>query len=75
MKLESQSPPRELWYLLLVIPFVAVSIVPMFNSIEPRLLGVPFFWWYQFLWVPLSAALTAIVYFLSERKGTTGRSK
>jgi len=75
MKTERQSPPRELWYLLLLIPFVALSVVPMFNSIEPRLLGVPFFWWYQFLWIPLAAGLTGVVYFLSERNGTDGRAK
>ena len=75
MKTERQSPPRELWYLLLLIPFVALSVVPMFTSIEPRLLGVPFFWWYQFLWIPLAAGLTGVVYFLSERNGTDGRAK
>ena len=28
----------------------------------PELFGFPFFYWYQFLWVPLAAFLTWIVY-------------
>jgi len=31
--------------------------------IRMALAGIPFFYWYQFLWVILGAALTAIVYF------------
>jgi Protein of unknown function (DUF3311) len=30
--------------------------------------GIPFFYWYQLLWVLLGAALTAIVYFMTERR-------
>jgi hypothetical protein len=37
--------------------------VPSYNSIEPSLGGVPFFYWYQLLWVFISAILIAIVYF------------
>jgi hypothetical protein len=51
------------WYLLLVVPFIALLGVPFYASGEPSLGGVPFFYWYQFLWVILGAALTAIVYF------------
>ena len=34
-------------------------------SVEPRIAGVPFFYWYQFLWVAIGAALTAVVYFVT----------
>jgi len=37
--------------------------VPFFNRIEPKLWGIPFFFWYQFLWVVISAIVTALVYF------------
>jgi Protein of unknown function (DUF3311) len=30
--------------------------------------GIPFFFWYQLLWVLLGAALTAIVYLMTERR-------
>jgi hypothetical protein len=51
------------WYLLLVVPFIAVLWVPFYASGSPQLAGVPYFDWYQFLWVLISAVLTAIVYF------------
>jgi hypothetical protein len=51
------------WYLLLIIPFVATLWVPFYNSIEPLFAGIPYFYWYQFAWVFISAAITAIVYF------------
>src|SRR6266481_327372 len=49
----STSPRRgsKLWNLLLVIPFVALLWVPFYNSIEPTISGIPFFYWYQFLLV------------------------
>ncbi len=50
------------WLLLLLLPFVGVLWVPFFNRIGPELWGVPFFFWYQFLWVIVSAVLTAWVY-------------
>jgi hypothetical protein len=69
---ESEVSSGERWYLLLLVPFVALSVLPLFNRVEPRLVGIPFFWWYQFLWVPLSAGLTAVVYMLSEKSGKGG---
>jgi hypothetical protein len=47
----------SLWNLLLLVPFVALLWVPFYNSIEPSLWGIPFFYWYQFLWVILTSAL------------------
>jgi len=55
--------PSRAWYLLLLIPFVAILWVPFYAAGEPAVFGVPFFYWYQFLWIFISAALTAIVYF------------
>jgi hypothetical protein len=59
-------PPKRrsaswLW-LLLLIPYVGLLWVPFYNHVEPRLFGFPFFYWYQLLWVPISALLTWIVY-------------
>lgn len=53
-----------LWYLILVaVPLVGVLWVPFYNAVEPSWAGVPFFYWYQLLWVIISAALTLIVYY------------
>lgn len=54
------------WYLLLLPSFVGVLWVPFFNAIEPAWAGIPFFYWYQFLWVFISAALTLVVYFATK---------
>ncbi|MDX8531051.1 DUF3311 domain-containing protein [Mesorhizobium sp. VK25A] len=59
------STPRKLGPLqviLLAIPCIAVLIVPFFNRLEPSLFGVPFFYWWQILWVPLSSIFIAVVY-------------
>lgn len=49
------------WNLLLVVPLLML-ITPWFNSDEPRIFGMPFFYWYQFLFVPLGVACVALVY-------------
>jgi hypothetical protein len=48
--------------LLLLLPFIAVLWVPWYNRIEPAIGGVPFFYWYQMLWIVLCAAVCLIVY-------------
>jgi hypothetical protein len=56
---------RRWWYLLLLVPFIAILWVPFYASGTPELFGFPFFYWYQFLWILISAVLTAIVYFVT----------
>ncbi len=51
------------WYLLFLIQFAAVLWPPFFNRTDPTLAGIPFFYWYQLLWVIIGAILTAVVYF------------
>ena len=51
------------WYLLFVVQVLAVLWLPFFNRVEPTWIGMPFFYWYQLLWVIIGAALTAIVHF------------
>jgi len=50
-----------MWALLLV-PFLGLLWVPFYNKLEPELFGFPFFYWYQLLWVPITAFLTWIVW-------------
>jgi hypothetical protein len=42
------SPRSRHWQWLLVIPTAAPLLTPYANRIDPTLLGVPFFFWYQF---------------------------
>jgi len=52
--------------LLFVVEAVAVLWPPFYNRVEPEWYGIPFFYWYQLLWVVISAVLTAIVYFATD---------
>jgi hypothetical protein len=63
---QGRRKPSWAWYLLLLPAFVGVLWVPFFNSIEPMWAGIPFFYWYQFLWVLISSVLTLIVYFATK---------
>ena len=61
---KSRRKTRLLW--LLILPFLGLVWVPFYNAVEPTLFGIPFFYWYQFLWVFLTPALTYFVYIRSE---------
>jgi hypothetical protein len=50
------------WYLLFVIQYAVVLWPPLYNKAEPALFGIPFFYWFQLLWVIVSAVFTAVVY-------------
>lgn len=52
---------RRGWYLLLILPFIGTLLPPIYNRALPSLFGMPFFYWYQLAWVPLTAALLGVV--------------
>jgi len=56
------------WYWLLLIPLIGTLIPPLYNHEDPTLAGVPFFYWYQLLWVPLSVLVTWTVYRRTKRR-------
>lgn len=49
-------------YLLLLVPLIGTLIPPFYNSEAPKIGGMPFFYWYQLLWIPISVVCTWIVY-------------
>ena len=55
------------WYTLLLLQFVPVLWVPLYNSVEPSWNGIPFFYWFQMALILASAAVTAVVYIATER--------
>jgi membrane protein implicated in regulation of membrane protease activity len=67
----TRSSRQGWWYILLLIPFIAILWVPSYASASPELAGIPFFYWYQFLWVFISAVLTAAVYFATREPTRT----
>jgi hypothetical protein len=66
---KKRETSRGLYWLLLV-PFLGVLFPWIYNTDSPELFGIPFFWWYQMAWVPISAVLTVLVY-----RGTTRRER
>jgi hypothetical protein len=52
---------------LLMVPYFAMLFVASYDSGEPALWGIPFFYWYQLLWVPLGSLLLYAIYRAEER--------
>ncbi len=66
-------PRREpwKWYVPLVVPFVATLWVPLYDRAEPSLAGIPFFYWYLFLWILLVAVMNGVIYAaIREKRGS-----
>jgi Protein of unknown function (DUF3311) len=60
--MEERRRPSRWWYVLLALPFGGLLYPPLYAKHSPELLGFPFFYWYQFAWVPIAALLTWTVY-------------
>lgn len=43
---------------LLLLPVIGLLFPSFYNFREPALAGIPFFYWYQVLWVVLTAGIT-----------------
>jgi hypothetical protein len=72
---DAPSPRQALhvnaWNLLLLVPLLML-ITPVFNQDSPRLFGMPFFYWYQFAWVPVGVICVALVYLKTrDKQGAT----
>ncbi len=50
------------WYLLLIVLCAAALWVPFYNTVDPTLWGIPFFYWFQLLLVLASAVVIAVVH-------------
>ena len=50
------------WHLLLLAPVALSLLTPLYNRIEPRLAGIPFFYWGQLAFVVIGIAVTVFVY-------------
>lgn len=65
------SRRQKRWYLLLATPWLSTFWVASYNRVEPALFGMPFFYWYQLLWVIISSVLVAIVFKRAHLRRTT----
>jgi len=60
--MEPVARTRGRWKLLLVLPYLGLCFPAVYARATPTLLGFPFFYWYQFMWVGVCSALMGIVY-------------
>ncbi|MEV7280767.1 DUF3311 domain-containing protein [Streptomyces sp. NPDC093111] len=61
------TPSRVVIALCLFAPFVAMLWVGSYAKVDPAFIGIPFFYWYQMLWVVVSTGLTMLAYQLWKR--------
>ncbi|KND54109.1 hypothetical protein BVER_05684c [Candidatus Burkholderia verschuerenii] len=62
MEADNDAPRRPWLWVTLLIPYIALLWLPFYNDTRPAVAGFPFFYWYQFLWVPLTSLLLYVVY-------------
>ena len=55
---------------LLLIPALGLLTPGIYARRDPMLFGFPFFYWYQFAWVPIGASLTMVVFLLRRRSAS-----
>jgi hypothetical protein len=65
--LPAVTPERVLAGISLAVPIVAMLWVSSYAKLTPALGGMPFFYWYQILWIPASAIFTGAAYLLLSR--------
>ena len=53
---------RISWLYLLLLPCVGLLAPGIYAHTGPELFGFPFFYWYQFAWVPLTSLIIGLVY-------------
>jgi hypothetical protein len=56
------TPARVLAAVCVILPIVALLWVSTYNRTTPTLGGIPFFYWYQLLWVIITAVLMYVAY-------------
>jgi hypothetical protein len=66
---EERHTGSRWWYLLLLVPLIGLLVTPIYARHDPEVFGFPFFYWYQFVWVPASVAITYLVYTRTRTRG------
>ncbi|WP_460521677.1 DUF3311 domain-containing protein [Humibacter antri] len=68
----TRGPARPVPYviagILIAIAIIMPLIVPLYAFAKPTLWGMPFFYWYQLLWVFIAAGLLGIAYLVMRKE-------
>lgn len=74
-----RGPARPAPYIGAGVLLAAAILFPLMPQLyafdAPRLGGLPFFYWYQLLWVPISAILTGSAYWLVTKEDRRRRAE
>jgi hypothetical protein len=62
----SATNDRSRWHWLLAVPAIVPLLTPLYNRTEPRLAGIPFFYWCQLAFVGLVVGVVTLVYQATE---------
>lgn len=59
---------KRAWHWLLLIPFAAELWPPLYSHADPAFYGIPFFYWYQLLWVVITSLLIGFVMLMTRER-------
>ncbi len=61
--MHARSPRKGArWLLLLFIIPLALLWPPLYNLVEPQIIGIPFFYWFQLASILVTVGLTVVAY-------------
>ncbi|MGA0566602.1 DUF3311 domain-containing protein [Rathayibacter sp. KR2-224] len=61
--------------ILIALAIIMPLLVPLYAFAEPALWGIPFFYWYQLLWVFIAAGLLGIAYLVIRKEDRRRRAE
>ncbi len=59
---------RSRWHWLLLPAVVIPLLTPLYNRVQPQLLGLPFFYWAQIAFTGLAALVTAVIHVATKKR-------
>ena len=65
--MQSSRDVNRRWYWLLIVPLASMLYPPLYAKATPALWGLPFFYWFQFAIIALTAAVIGLVYLVTRR--------
>lgn len=63
------GPLKWIAYALLLGECVVILVPSVYGRSAPQLAGIPFFYWFQLLWIIVGMVVTGIAYLLWQRAG------
>jgi hypothetical protein len=66
----SDRSDRSYWNWLLAVAVIVPLLTFLYNRTEPRLAGIPFFYWMQLAFIGVGVIATVLVYTMTKKKGS-----